>query len=147
MVALILIAAACITGAAFAAGPVISLRDDAPVYAGPVDEGALEELTAADFAAFGPEDAIASEQYRRYRKALEQAGPGTLFPYKMKITGRELTLDDFSGDGVPAQLAEARYDAYNDMEPVTFEGETTHFVYVYHRPLERPGVEYEASNN
>ena len=119
------------------AGPGTALRRDAPVYTGPVEEGDLEELTAEDFEEFGTESDTPAEQYRQYQKVLEQPAPGTLVLYKMRVVDRELTLDDFLGFGVPEELSEARYDGYLSMEPVTVDGRTIHYVYVYHSPLAR----------
>ena len=138
---LIVVALMSVPMSVSAADPAISLRDDAPIYTGPVQEGDLEELTTGDFEAFGPEDILPAEQYRQYQKVLGQSAPGTLVPYKMRIVGREMTLDDFSGFNVTDRLAEARYEAYESIEPDTFEGETTHYVYVYHRILAREGSE------
>ena len=122
---------------ASAADPVITLREDAPVYTGPVQDENLEELTVEDFEEFGTEVDMPAEQYRQYKKGLEQPVPGSLVLYKMKIVDRDLTLNDFLGFNVPEKLSEARYDGYLNMNPVTVDGRTIHYVYVYHSPLDR----------
>ena len=133
--ALIFAAFVSIPTAAFAADPAIALRNDAPLYSGQAQEGDLEELTAEDYEEFGTESDTPAEQYRQYQKVLEQPAPGTLVLYKMRVVDHELTLDDFLGFGVPEELSEARYDGYLSMEPVTVDGRTIHYVYVYHCPL------------
>ena len=130
---------------AFASGSGISLRDEAPIYTGPVQEGDLQELTTEDFEDFGIESERPEDQYRRYQKLLEQPESGILVPYKMKIVDQDLAQEDFVGFGVSEDLAETRYQGYLDMVPVTVDGQTIHFVYVYHRPLAKEGSEYEAS--
>jgi len=131
--------------AAFASGSGPFLRDEAPVYTGPVQEGDLQELTTEDFEDFGIESERPEDQYRRYQKVLALAAPGILVPYKMKIIDQDLALEDFIGFGVSQELAEARYQGYLDTVPATFDGRTIHFVYVYHRPLARAGSEDETS--
>jgi len=115
--------------------PGIILRDDAPIYTGPLQEGDLRELTVKDYEEFGNEPESPQDQYRQYRKVLEQPAPGMLVPYKMRIVDRDLAADDFYGFGVSQELSEARYNAYLDMIPATVDGRTIHYVYVYHRPL------------
>jgi hypothetical protein len=123
--------------AIFASDPGVTLTDNAPIYTGPVLEGDLEELTEADFEEFGIEPESPQDQYRQYRKLLEQAPPGLLVPYRMRIVDQDLALDDFIGLNVPEELAEARYDGYLSMIPATVDGRTIHYVYVYHAPLAR----------
>lgn len=124
------------TSIAFAADPGVALREDAPVYAGPVQEGDLEELKVEDFENFGLEDdASPKDQYLQYRKSLALGVLGATVPYRLKIVDRDLSLDDFLGDDVSEELAEARYNGYLTMIPATVDGRTIHFVYVYHRPL------------
>ena len=124
----------------------ITLRIYAPVYTGPV-EGNLEELTQNDFEKFGNESEMPNDQYRRYRKILEQHNSEVLIPYKMRIIDRDLTLNDFFGFGVSEDVSEARYEGYLDMNPVTVDGRTIHYVYVYHKPFTKEEVEYEAAGN
>jgi len=128
--------------------PDITLQNDAPVYMGPVQEGDLEALTLDDFEAFGIESVIPGEQYRQYQKVLADPPPGIRIPYRMKVIDRELTLDDFFGFNVPEELSEARYEAYVSMNPVEMNGETIHYVYVYHSPLAGigPSVENRKEN-
>ena len=115
----------------------IALQSDAPIYSGPSQDGDLEALTLEDFEAFGVEPEDPQDQYRQYLKVLAEPPAGTLIPYKLRIVDRDLTLDDFSGFNVPEELAQARYDGYLSMGPVTDDGHTIHFVYVYHRPIGR----------
>ena len=119
------------------AGSGITLRNEAPIYSGQVQEGDLEELTASDFEVFGNPAETPAEQYRQYQKALEQSTPGILVPYKTKVDSDDLAADDFHGFGVTEDLAETRYQAYLNMAPVSVEGREAHYVYVYHSPLGR----------
>ena len=119
------------------ADPGIALQNDAPVYTGPVQEGDLEELTMRDFQGFGIESERPEDQYRQYQKFLEQPVSGILVPYKMRIVDRDLALEDFLGFDVPEDLSEARYEKYLNMTPVTVDGRTIHYVYIYHSPLAR----------
>ena len=119
------------------AGPGVTLRNDAPIYSGQAQEGDLEELTAEDFAQFGSASDLSGEQYRQYRKILEQPSSGILVPYKMKVISDDLSADDFSGFNTSEDLSEARYEAFLNMEPVMADGRTVHYVYVYHSPLPR----------
>jgi hypothetical protein len=130
-------------------GPVpdINLRDDAPIYKGPVEEADLEALTADDYESFGTNQEESWKPYDQYRKVLKDPPPGILLPYRMKIVDRDLTLDDFVGIDVPEDLATARYQSYCDMDPDTVDGRTIHYVFVYHRPLQRAGAEFDASGN
>ena len=145
--ALIILAFGIILRPAFAADTDINLRNDAPIYTGPVEEGDLEELTVDDFEDFGFEPAVPSDQYLRYKKILAEPPAGVQVPYKLKFVDKELTQEDFLGFDVPQELAEARYGNYLDMIPVTVDGRTIHYAYVYHSPIASPVVEYEASNN
>ena len=115
--------------------PGITLRTDAPIYTGPVQEGDLEELTVEDYEEFGVEPEVPEDQYRQYLKVLEQPAPGIQVPYKMRIVDRDLAVEDFYGFNVPEELSEARYNEYLSMNPVTVDGRTIHYVFVYHRPL------------
>lgn len=136
-VVLAITATVLVMAPAFAADQSVSLREDAPIYTGLVQEGDLEELTLEDFQAFGVEPQDPEDQYRQYRKVLDEATPETQVLYKMRIVDRDLAPDDFLGFNVSAELAQARYDAYLTMEPVTVDGRTVHYVYVYHRFLVR----------
>ena len=55
----------------------------------------------------------------------------------MRIVDRDLALEDFLGFDVPEDLSEARYEKYLNMTPVTVDGRTIHYVYIYHSPLAR----------
>lgn len=123
--------------AAFAGDTDINLRNNAPIYTGPVQEGDLEELTVDDYEEFGIEPISPSDQYRQYRKTLEEPAPGSRVPYKLRIVDRDLALEDFLGFDVPEALSEARYTEYLGMTPVTADGRTIHYVYVYRSPLNR----------
>jgi len=127
----------------WAADQSIILRNDAPVYTGPVQEGDLEALTMQDYEDYGLETERPEDQYRQYQKALGQTAPGTQVPYKLRIIDQDLAQEDFFGFGVPEELAEARYAEYLNMIPATVDGHTIHYVYVYHRPLARTGSETE----
>jgi len=142
---MILTGMAVLPGIVCAAEPAISLRDHAPIYAGPFQEGDLEELTIEDFSAFGVDPADPEEQYRRYQEALKQPSAGMLVPYKLRIIDRDLAREDFLGFGVTEELAEARYEGYLEMVPDSIDGQTVHYVYVYHLPLSR--AEAEASRS
>lgn len=128
-------------------GPGIALRTAAPVYTGPIEEGDLEELTPEDFERFGSESANPVEQYQQYREMLGQPSPGMMVPYRMRIVDRDLTLEDFFGFNVPAEVSQARYDGYLDMNPETADGHTIHYVYVYHEPLDREEPESSEDEN
>ena len=117
-----------------------ALRSDAPIYTGPVEEGDLEELTVEDFELFGDESDMPVEQYRQYKKFLQQPSSGSRVLYKMRIVDRDLALEDFLGVDIPEKLSEARYDGYLNMNPVTVDGRTIHYVYVYHSPLARAEI-------
>lgn len=134
---LLLVLAATVPATTLAEDQGLSLQDDAPIYTGPLEEGDLEELTLKDFGAFGVDPQGPEHQYRLYQAALEQPVLGALLPYKLRIVDRDLAMEDFLGVDVPEELAQARYDSYADMIPVTVNGRTTHYVYVYHRPLPR----------
>ena len=125
------------TATAFAADPSVTLREDAPIYSGPVQEGDLEELTLEDFGAFGVNPEDPQEQYRQYREALKQATPDSQVLYKMRIVDRDLSLSDFFAFNASEKLSQARYDGYLTMNPVTVDGRTIRFVYVYHSPIEK----------
>ena len=126
----------------------ISLRREAPVYTGPSQEGDMEELTVEDFENFGLEDdASPKDQYLLYRKSLALGVLGAPVPYRLRIVDRDLSLDDFLGDDVPEELAEARYAGYLTMTPATFDGRTIHCVYVYHRPLSPKVSDSSTYNN
>jgi hypothetical protein len=117
--------------------PGIALQDDAPIYMGPVQEGDLEDLALDDFEAFGMPSVIPEEQYRRYNEILDAPPPNVRVPYRMKVIDRDLTQEDFFGFNVTEELSAARYQAYVSMNPETVDGQTLHYVYVYHAPLPR----------
>jgi len=125
--------------------PGITLRDDAPIYAGPVEDGDLEPLTQADFEAFGADPDSPEDQYLQYQKTLQRPAPGILVPYKMKIESSDLAVDDFFGFNVSEDLSRARYESFLNMTPVVIDGRTVQYVFVYHSPLDR--IEAEASAN
>ena len=143
--ALILSAVALLPAAVFAANPGIGLRDDAPIYTGPVQEGDLEELTADDYEKFGSDADSPEEQYRQYQKVMEHPVSESLVLYKMRVVDRDLALEDFLGFDVPEKLSEARYNEYLSMNPDTVDGRTIHYVYVYHSPLVPAEAEPAAS--
>jgi hypothetical protein len=145
--ALMVLLFGALSGPAFATDADIYLRKDAPIYTGPVDEGDLEELTVDDFESFGIAPEVPWDQYRRYQKILAEPASGIQVPYRMRVVDRDLTQEDFLGFDVSEELAEARYNNYLDMIPVAVDGRTIHYVYVFHSPIGRSGVEYEASNN
>lgn len=122
----------------------IRLREDAPVYSGPVQEGDLEALALDDFEAFGDQAFIPEEQYRKYQKVLADPPAGIQVPYRMKVIDRDMTLEDFFGFNVSEELSNARYESYVSMNPETIGGRTIHYAYVYHSPL--PQTETEASS-
>ncbi len=126
-----------VTEAAEDSGANIALRSEAPIYAGPFEEGDLEPLSVEDFEEFGIEPQSPQDQYRQYRTMLERGVLGAQVPYRLRIVDRDLTLQDFVGIDVPEDVAEARYNGYLDMVPTTVDGRTVHYVYVYHRPLGR----------
>ena len=123
--------------AGWAADQSITLRNNAPVYMGPVQEGDLEALTMQDYEDYGLETERPEDQYSQYQKVLGQSASGTQVPYKLKIVDQDLAQEDFFGFGVSEDLAEARYAEYLNMIPATVDGHTIHHVYVYHRPLAR----------
>ena len=123
----------------------ISLRREAPVYTGPSQEGDMEELTVEDFENFGLEDDAINTSYTGNRWPWGVLGAPV--PYRLRIVDRDLSLDDFLGDDVPEELAEARYAGYLTMTPATFDGRTIHCVYVYHRPLSPKVSDSSTYNN
>lgn len=115
-----------------------TIRTDAPIYMGPVQEVELQELTFADFQGIASKPASAMDLYNEYLRELKQPRPNpTLVPYKMKITDRDLALADFQGVNVSPELAQARYEAYLRMNPIPVEGQNVRYVYVYHTPITR----------
>ena len=113
----------------------IALRREAPVYTGPFEVGDLEPLNLEDFEAFGTEPESPRDQYLEYQKMLEGGADVTLIPYRLRIVDRDLALSDFYGFNVPESLSQARYNGYLSMVPSTVNGNTVHYVFVYHRPL------------
>lgn len=119
---------------------VTTIRSDAPIYNGPVQEVELEELTLEDFQRFGTKPNAAFLQYQEYQKELNKERPNdTLVYYKMKVADRDLTLADFQGFNISPELAQARYQEYLRINPVPIEGRNVRFVYVYHTPIPRLG--------
>lgn len=117
---------------------VTTIRTDAPIYMGPVQEVELQELTLSDFQQIATNPAAAGWLYSDYRRELRQPKPNsTLVPYKMKITDRDLTLADFQGVNVSLELAQARYQEYLRINPIPIDGGNVRYVYVYHTPITR----------
>lgn len=118
---------------------VITIRENAPIYMGPVQEVELLELTLADFEYLaGGNAATALTQYNYYQNELRQPRPNpNMVPYKMKITDRDLTLGDFQGVNVSPELAQARYQAYLQVTPIPTDGRNVRYVYTYHTPITR----------
>lgn len=112
----------------------VTIREDAPIYVGPVVEAELEELTLQDFQQFGTKPPAAFDQYQEYKQEINDPANTEPQLYKMKVT-RELTLADFQGSGISPKLAEVRYQAYLSGRPVEVGG--TYYVYVYHTPIVR----------
>lgn len=117
---------------------VTTIREDAPIYMGPVQEIELRELTLADFQQLVVKPITAAQQFNEYKRELNEPRPNPAkVLYKMKITERDLTLADFQGVGVPQNLAQARYNEYLRMNPIPVDGPVVRYVYVYHTPLPR----------
>ena len=118
---------------------VTTMRTGAPIYVGPVQQVELQELTLKDFEYLtGSKPIAAWKRYNEYKNELSQPRPNSnLVPYKMRITDRNLTLADFQGVHVPAELAQARHQEYLRINPITTEGRNARFVYVYHTPITR----------
>lgn len=115
---------------------VTTIRTDAPIYMGPVQEIELRELTLVDFQHIATKPATAMELFNNYKEELNRPRPNsTLVPYKMKITDRVLGLADFQGGGVSQELATARYHDY--LREDSPEGKNVHYVYIYHTPIAR----------
>lgn len=115
---------------------VTTIREDAPIYMGPVNESELQELTLADFQQFGNKPIAAMTLYNEYKQELNQPKPNpTRVLYKIKITDRNLVLMDFQADNVSPQLAQARYNEYLRLNPVSVDGQNVRYVYVYHSPI------------
>ncbi|MBI3312612.1 MAG: hypothetical protein HYZ83_00065 [Candidatus Omnitrophica bacterium] len=112
----------------------ITVKDDTPIYTGPVVEAELEKLTLEDFQRLGTKPTIAWDQFRQYQK--EGQDPNNMKPrlYKMKVT-RDLTLVDFQGAEVNPELAKVRYESYVTAYKAR-PGEP-YYVYLYHAPVVR----------
>ena len=117
---------------------VTTIREDAPIYMGPVREIEMRELTLLDFQQLVVKPITAAQQFNEYKRELSEPRPNTaLVLYKMKITERDLNLSDFQGANVSQNLAQARYNEYLRMNPVPVDGPAVKYVYVYHTPLPR----------
>ena len=119
---------------------VTTIRTNAPIYMGPVQETELQELTLQDFQQIAADLATAEQLYSEYQKMLKQPKPNPdLIPYKIKIKGRDLTLADFQGVNVSLELAQARYQEYLRSTPIesNADGQNVRYVYVYHTPITR----------
>lgn len=116
---------------------VTTIRDDAPIYVRPVENaGGLEELTLEDFQRYGANTSPALQQFQAYQEELRQPSPNTTeVIYKMKVVDRELTLADFEGFHVTPELARARYQEYQRMNPIPIDGRNARYVFVYHAPV------------
>jgi len=116
---------------------VTTIRSDAPIYTGPVQEVELIELTLRDFKRLsGSKPIIARQYYNEYQRELKQPKPNaTLVPYKMKIIDRDLVLADFQGVNVSPELAHRRHHEYLRTNPVQIDGQSVRYVYVYHTPV------------
>lgn len=116
---------------------VTTIRTNAPIYYGPVQDRELLELTLEDFQGLlASKPMVAMDEYRKYKNELSQPQPNdTKVLYKIKIVDRDLTLADFQGADVSPELAQARYNEYLRMNPVPVDGENVRYVYVYHTPV------------
>ncbi|MFA5167085.1 MAG: hypothetical protein WC530_00985 [Candidatus Omnitrophota bacterium] len=118
----------------------ITLRTNAPIYMGHVQETELQELTLQDFQQIAADPTSAERLYNEYQKELKQLKPNpNLVPYKIKIENRDLTLADFQGGIVSRELAQARYQEYLRSTPMEAgeDGQNVRYVYVYHTPITR----------
>lgn len=113
----------------------VSVRNDAPIYYGPVVEAELEELTLGDFQIIVSNPSQAFDEFREYKKDLKD--PSKRHLYKMKVT-RELTIADFQGEGVDPGLAQVRYETY--LASKDAQKGDSHYVYVYHTPIVRSTI-------
>lgn len=117
---------------------VTTIRTDAPIYMGPVQDVELMELTLSDFQFIATKPSSAFQLYNDYQREIGESSPNpTLVPYKMKITDRTLVLADFQGTDVSQELAQARYNAYLQTNPTPIDGQSIRYVYVYHTPIAR----------
>jgi hypothetical protein len=119
---------------------VTTLRTNAPIYMGPVQEMELQELTLQDFQQIAADPAAAEQLYSDYQRVVKQPKPNQdLVPYKIKIKDRDLTLADFQGANVSEELAQARYQEYLRSTPIesNVDGQNVRYVYVYHAPIAR----------
>ena len=119
---------------------VTTIRTNAPIYMGPVQEMELQELTLQDFQKIAADPATAEQLYNEYQTVLKQPKPNPdLIPYKIKIKNRDLILDDFQGVNVSPELAQARYQEYLRNTPIESneDGHNVRYVYVYHTPIIR----------
>lgn len=116
----------------------ISIRTDAPIYTGVVEDvKLLEPLTLEEFQNFGTKPAAAFQQYQEYKQKIENPTPDTgALPFKMKVY-RPLTLADFQEAGIPVEVAQARYDTYLRAVPIRENDKDVRYVYVYHTPVYR----------
>ncbi len=114
-----------------------TVRTNAPIYMGPVQEIELYELTLADFEYLaGDKPNSASINFDAYQNELKQPKPNpNLVLYKMKIMDRDLTLANFQGADVSPELARARYQEYTRINPIPVDGRNVRYVYVYHAPI------------
>jgi hypothetical protein len=112
-----------------------TIRNDAPIYTGPVQVTHLEELSLEDFQGLlASKPVVAMDEYREYKNSLDDPNSPPVL-YKLKIVDRDLTVADFQGVNVTPDLAQARYEAYMKTQPVDLDGEKARYVYVYHRPI------------
>ena len=116
---------------------VTTIRTTAPIYTGPVQVTELQELTLEDFKELNAsKPMVANDAFQKYQIELKEAIPNeTLVLYKMKISDRDLVLADFQGVNVSPELAQARYQEYLRLNPITIDGRNVRFVYVYHTPI------------
>ena len=119
---------------------VTTIRTNAPIYMGAVQEIELQELTLQDFQQIAADPATAEQLYSEYQRVLKQPKPNPdLIPYKIKIKNRDLILADFQGVNVSPELAQARYQDYLRITPIESneDGHNVRYVYVYHTPITR----------
>lgn len=113
----------------------VTVRNEAPIYYGPVVEAELEELTIGDFQVLVSNPSQAFDEFREYKKELND--PNARHLYKMKVN-RVLTLADFQGEGVSPEVAQIRYNTYLDAREA--EAGDSSYVYVYHTPVVRTTI-------
>ncbi|MBI3307529.1 MAG: hypothetical protein HYZ84_06980 [Candidatus Omnitrophica bacterium] len=112
----------------------VTVRDDIPLYTGPVVEAELEELGLEDFQRLGSKPPIAQGQFQEYKE--EGRDPNSTKPrlYKMKVT-HDLALVDFQGADIDPRIAQVRYEGY--VTAYKSKPGEPYYVYVYHTPLVR----------